>query len=138
VTTVFEFLSNPRLEPKWNPWIQEVKLPVDSEVGEGTAFVAIYRFMGQEFKMNILIERYLPPRELTLKVIDGPFLGRTTYFLSPGSGNDTQVDVDFFLDPKDFFGIIPKALLAPIFRKSLRDDCRRQKALMENEAGDAV
>jgi amino acid adenylation domain-containing protein len=134
VNVVFEFLANPLLEPRWNPWIQEVKLPPDAIVKEGASFVAIYRFMGREFNMKIRVERYLAPRELTLQVVDGPFLGRTTYSLSGGPGDTTQVDVDFLLEPKDFFGIIPKPLLGPLFHKSLKDDCRRQKALMENTA----
>ncbi|HWZ45836.1 MAG TPA: amino acid adenylation domain-containing protein [Candidatus Saccharimonadales bacterium] len=134
IKTVFDFLANPRLEPQWNPWIQEVKMPPGPMVTEGTSFVAVYSFMGREFEMKIQIERHVAPTELTLQVVDGPFLGRTAYTLARGPGDTTHVDVRFLLDPKDFFGIIPKALLKPLFHKSLKDDCRRQKALMERAA----
>jgi amino acid adenylation domain-containing protein len=129
--SVFAFLADPRLEPQWNPWIQEVKLPSDGRIGEGCTFVSVYKFMGRAFDMKITIERYVPPQEITLCVVEGPFLARTAYTLRSEDDGTTLVVMDFVLDPKEFFGTIPKPLLRPIFYKSMKDDSARQKKLME-------
>ena len=138
VEFVFAFLADPKLEPKWNPWIREVKIPSDGVLGEGSSFIAAYQFMGREFEMKLQIKHYVPPRVITFSILEGPFTAQTTYYLHEGEGGETRVEIDLFVDPKDFFGIIPKPLLRPIFQKSMKDDCRRQKQLIETELSPIV
>ena len=95
---------------------------------------AVYRFMGREFETKLEIGRYVPPCEVSFQVPDGPFASETLYSLREDAEHRTCVQLDLFVDPKDFFGFIPKPLLWPIFQKSAKDDCRRQKEIMENGA----
>jgi aspartate racemase len=137
IEEAFAFLADPRMELQWNTWMREVRLPPGGDLGEGSTFQAVLRSMGRTVEITARVERYLPPREVTFRVVEGPFVSRMAYTLQPAGGDMTRVDVDFQADPKDFFGIIPKPLLRPIFRKSMKDDCRRQKTLMEAQAAPA-
>lgn len=130
VESVFAFLSNPRLEVKWNPWIREVRLAENAVVQRGMTFEVVCGFMGRTFEMRVEIEQHVESRHITFRVLEGPFFARTNYCFHLMAKGITRVEVNFFLDPKDFFGLIPRPLLCPIFLKSLRDDCRRQKDLL--------
>jgi hypothetical protein len=68
---VFDFATDARNEPRYNPRILDVEKTTPGPIGRGTHFVLVSKAMGQRTEVEYEITAYERPRQMTSRTIRG-------------------------------------------------------------------
>jgi hypothetical protein len=64
--TVFDFVSDFKNLPKWDPTIVRVEQTLPGPVQRGTTYIVVLRFLGLETTMHYLVDAYSAPTHVVL------------------------------------------------------------------------
>jgi uncharacterized membrane protein len=121
-------MFDPRRDPEWMAAVKSVD-PIDDEVRPGARVRRVGRFLGRTLRWTTEIVS-VQPRELQLRIIDGPMRGTVTYRIEP-SGSGALVTIR---NTGQAPGFAPRWLLAIAMRRSLSADLRRVRRAVESAA----
>src|SRR3712207_9042480 len=68
---VFDFVTDARNEPRYNPRILSAEKTTPGPIGRGTHFVLVSKAMGQRTEVEYEITAYERPRRITSRTIRG-------------------------------------------------------------------
>ena len=123
---VRSYMFDPRHDPEWMAAVKSVE-PLDNDARPGARVRRVGRFLGRTLRWTTEIVS-VDPRELQLRIVDGPMRGTVTYHIEP-SGSGSQVTIR---NTGQAPGFAPRWLLAMAMRRSLSADLRRLRQAVES------
>jgi len=91
--------------------------------------------LGHEFQWTTEVETIHFPHVLTLRIVEGPFVGTVSYQIQRSAGGST-VRIRNAGEAAGF-GFVPAALIAGPMQTALNADLDRLKAIVEGKAAPA-
>ena len=99
---VFDFVSNPANNPKWQGNFISAEWTSEGPVGVGSTQNSVGRFLGREFEATAEVTVWDPPNQVAFKLPKGPYpVEGTNIFESKENG--TQVTQRGTGEPEGFF-----------------------------------
>jgi uncharacterized membrane protein len=115
-------------EPEWMKAVQRVEL-VDPALERGARVRRTGSFLGREFGWTTEVETVHFPHLLTLRIVDGPFVGTVRYDIQR-SGAGSRVRIRNVGEAKGA-SLLPAAAISAPMRVALSADLERLKTLVE-------
>jgi carbon monoxide dehydrogenase subunit G len=127
VEEVFEHLTDLRRQPEWQA--SAVESRSDEPLAEGVRIVECRRVMGKEIHNELEVTGFDPPRQLTLKALNGPVRFTVDHRLAEADGG-TRLRV---VAEGKAGGLmrLGEPMLARTAEAELRKDFERLKELLE-------
>ena len=123
---VFAFLADLDNLPRWQPSVASV----EGELGMGGAFTEVREFLGKRVRSRLEVVAFDPPRELTLRVVEGP-VPLTVRHVLDAAADGTRLTLSGVGEPGGLF-----RLAAPLAERAAKrqagEDLRRLKRLLES------
>ena len=121
-------MFDPQRDPEWIKAVTAVEL-IDPALEPGARVRRTGQFLGKEFGWTTEVETVHFPHLLTLRIVEGPFVGLVRYDIQR-SGNGSRVRIRNVGEPgKQTF--LPAALVTGPLRSALSADLERLKAIVE-------
>jgi len=126
--TIAGVMFDPQRYAEWMKAVERVEI-LDKALAPGARVRHHGSFMGQPIAWTTEVETVHFPHVLTLKMIDGPFVGTARIGIQR-SGGGSRVQVQNAGELKDF-PFVPEAMVAGPLTAALQSDLARLKALIE-------
>lgn len=127
-TDVAGVMFDAQREPEWMKAVTGVEL-VDPALEPGARVRRTGSFLGRTFGWTSEVEAVHFPHLLTLRIVDGPFVGTVRYDIQR-SGTGSRVRIRNLGEPK-LLGVFPQAMIAAPMRAAITADLERLKAIVE-------
>ena len=128
---VFEFISNPENNPKWQNGMQSCVITSEGVWGLGSTYDQKAKFLGRDIVSSFKITAFEAGRLIRGDTIESSFPISFTRIVEPDeSGAGANVHVEVNGDPSGFFRLF-MPLMNWMVGRSIREDYRRLKALLE-------
>jgi hypothetical protein len=125
---VASVMFDPAREPEWIDAVKTVTA-IDPGIKPGARVERTGRLMGREIAWTTEVVSFHFPHALTLRIVDGPFVGTLQYEIGRGgAGSVARVRTVGELGK---YGFLPKAMIEGPLRSTLSADLARLKALVE-------
>jgi carbon monoxide dehydrogenase subunit G len=124
---VFEYLTDLAKLPEWQA--SAVESRTDGGLAEGALIKEKRSFLGREIDTEVEVERYEPPRRLTLRAIEAP-LKLTIDHVLDEDGDGTKLHVTADGKPTGALRLAGPVVESQA-RKELQRDFKRLKELLE-------
>ena len=126
---VFDFVSNPANNTKWQSNFASSELTSEGPVGVGSTIRTVSRFLGREIEATAEITVWDPPNQFTFKLPKGPYpVEGTNIFESKDNG--TQVTQRGTGEPGGFFKLA-EGLAGKQIQKQLETNLSALKIFLE-------
>jgi carbon monoxide dehydrogenase subunit G len=126
---VFEFVSDPANDAKWQGSTESAKWTSEGPPGMGSTIRQVGRFMGRDMSGTGEVTSWDPPNQLGVKSLTGPVpFESTTTFESKDNG--TLITVKAQAEPGGFFRLA-EGLLRRQVHKQFDEDFQSLKRLLE-------
>ena len=132
VETVFEYVTDFSNNAQWQTDILEMEMTSEGQIGEGSTYRCVNRFLGQRIETEGLITGYEPDRRCIIRITSGPVIGTSDLFFGALNGG-TKFTTSGELDLAYFR--LAKLLVKHKIKKQLKNDMNQLKAILENGAG---
>ena len=127
---VFDFVSNPANNPKWQGNFISAEWTSDNPVGVGSTQHSVSRFLGREMEATAEITVWDPPNQFSFRLPEGPYPAEGTNIFEP-KGDGTQVTQKGTGEPGGFFKLA-EGLVGKQLNKQLETNLSALKLLLEN------
>ena len=124
---VFDFVSNPTNNAKWQRNTQSAEWTLDGPPGIGSTFKAVYRRLWRNMEGTAEIAAWEPPNTLSVKAVRGPTPLEFTYYFE-ARGDGTQMTSRSQADVGGLFGW----LMSKQFEKQLDTSLNALKLVLES------
>ena len=129
VEHVFEFVTNPRNNAIWQTDILDLEMTSDSQVGLGTAYRCVNRFMGICIESENVIAEYAPSKVCRIRTRNGSLSGECSMqFEAVEDG--TKFTASGELDMR-YFKLL-KMVAKRKINKQIKADMLKLKHILEN------
>jgi len=116
VEEVFDFVTDARNEPRFNPRILSAEKTTSGPIGRGTCFVLVSKAMGRPMAVEYEITAYERPRRMTSRTISGlPLIDVESAETFEPVGGGTRMRWVWEVKPRGAVG----RLMAPVFARML-------------------
>jgi ribosome-associated toxin RatA of RatAB toxin-antitoxin module len=132
----FALLSDPARDPEWQAGCVQTRL-LNGAAREGCQYEIVFQLINRRMVFTCEITAYQPGRRSQFKVLQGPFRYYGTYDYAAGADGSTSVHWQFDVEPGDYFGIMPKALLKKVLITQVKKDSGRLAASLAAQTPDA-
>jgi uncharacterized membrane protein len=129
VDLVFDYVTNPDNNPRWQSDILELYRKSEGPLGEGASFFFANRFLGQRFETVVTITQYEPRQVCSYRFNTGKAKGVSCYLFEPvneGTRLTATADLDL-----DIFKVA-KFIARHMAQAQLRSDMAALKRILEN------
>jgi len=92
VQEVFDFLSNPANQTKFQSGTESAEWISESPVGVGSTWRVVTKFLGRKIEAKLEVTGWDPPNQMSSKMVSGPIPFETTFKLE-SKENSTQLSV---------------------------------------------
>ena len=135
---VFDFVTDARNEPRYNPRILSAEKTTPGPVGRGTHFVLVSKAMGQRTAVEYEITTYERPRRITSRTIRGlPLMDvESTETFEPVRGG-TRMRWSWEVKGRGAAGRLMTLVLARMLGRRLDTAFANIKRILEGEASAA-
>jgi len=127
-STIAGVMFDPQRYTEWMKAVERVEV-LDKALAPGARVRHHGSFMGQPIAWTTEVETVHFPHVLTLKMVDGPFIGTARIGIQR-SGLGSRVQVQNIGELRDF-PFVPEATVAGLLTTALQSDLGRLKALIE-------
>jgi hypothetical protein len=118
-------------DPEWIGGVDRVEHLTPPPLAVGSQVRRLGGFMGRAIEWIMLTERLEPARHLGMRAVKSPFPMQVDYLLEPlGDGRRTRASIRVRGEAAGMYRL-PGPLLGPMVRRSVADDLRRLKAIVE-------
>jgi uncharacterized protein YndB with AHSA1/START domain len=130
---VFEFVTAPENDRLWSSTAVERQLESDRPIEVGTRIRAVDKFLGRRIESTFEITEHEPYHRSAITFVSGPVRAVGSYTLEPSNGGTR---FHWLLEAPAglgglYLGRVTDPLVTWIFRRRLRRDLRRLKAVLE-------
>ena len=127
---VFAFLTDLSSVPEWQSGAVEVREP-EGELGVGTKYVEVLKFLGRQFEATIEVTEYEPGRRFSIRTLSGPIPFQVQHTLEPSNGGGTELHVTLEGEPGGLFKIA-EPLVMRNAQRQVANDFATLKRLVES------
>lgn len=129
VKQVFDFVTNPRNNTRWQTDILELEITSEGRFELGSTYRCVNRFMGQRIETEGVITDYVPDRVCAYRITSGAVTGESNFYFEAVNGA-TKFTATANLDLRFFkFG---QVLVKRKIYKQLKNDMLQLKKILEN------
>jgi carbon monoxide dehydrogenase subunit G len=135
VEEVFDFVTDARNEPRYNPRILTVEKTTPGPLGRGTRFVLVSRAMGRRTAVEFEITAYERPRRITSRTIEGlPLMDvESTEAFEAVGGGGTRMRWEWEIKGRGSAGRLLVPVLARVLGRRLEKAFANIKRVLEGE-----
>jgi|SRR5215211_1671297 len=138
VEEMFDFVTDARNEPRYNPRILNVEKTTPGPIGRGTHFVLVSKAMGRPMAVEYEITAYERPWRMTSHTIRGlPLMDVESTETFEPVGGGTRMRWVWEVKPRGAAGRLMKPVLARILGRRLDTAFANIKRVLEEEASAA-
>ena len=130
---VTSFAMNPDNDPVWISGIVEAKMLTDPPFGQGTQVARVAKFLGKRIEYVLEVVGYEPTSLMQMKSVKGPFPMEVSYRFEEAE-EATLARIRVQGEATGFFKIA-SPIMARSVKKSITNDLRMLKQLLESETG---
>jgi uncharacterized protein YndB with AHSA1/START domain len=139
VEEVFDFVTDARNEPRYNPRILNVEKPTPGPIGPSTHFVLVSKAMGRRMAVEYEITAYERPRRMTSRTIQGlPLMDVESAETFEAVGGGTRMRWVWEVKPRGAAGRLMTPILARMLGRRLERAFTNIKRVLEGEAASAT
>ena len=120
-------MFDPTHDPAWMKALTAAEL-LDAPLAPGSRVRRTARFLGRSIEWTTVVQQHSPPGLLVLDIVDGPFVGRVTYEITPSKAG-AQVRIRNVGRPGTFRWL-PSSLMRRAMRSSLAKDLANLEAVV--------
>jgi uncharacterized protein YndB with AHSA1/START domain len=132
---VFAFVERPENDRLWFSTAVERRVESEGPIDVGTRVKAVDKFLGRRIESTFEVTEHEPSRRSAIKMVEGPIPAAGSYVLEPADGG-TRFRFEMEAPPGIgglYFGKATDPLVTWIFRRHVRRDLRRLKAVLEGQ-----
>jgi carbon monoxide dehydrogenase subunit G len=129
----FEIISDPTRDPVWQASCLEARL-TDGPLGAGCTYEVVFQMLGRRLEFTVEITDFEPGRISRFAVLEGPFRYIGAYEYSDNGDGTTDIHWTFDVDPGEYFGIMPKALLKKVLVSQVKKDISKLNRQLAQES----
>lgn len=133
IAEVAGFAANPDNVTTWYANIRSIEWQTEPLLQVGSRIKFEAKFLGRELAYTYEVVEYEPSIRLRMRASDGPFEMETAYIWTATTAATTRMTLRNYGEPAGFFGILGP-LLAFAMRRTMDNDLRKLKTILENEA----
>jgi uncharacterized membrane protein len=133
---VARFTMDPRNDVAWIGGVQEAEVEGAEPFGVGSRIRRVASFLGKRIEYVNRVDELEPGVRLVMRSVKGPFPMVVTYAFGDEPDGATAVTVSVQGDPGGVYRIA-ESLMERQVRRSVRDDLRTLKALVEGRGAHA-
>jgi Polyketide cyclase / dehydrase and lipid transport len=126
---VFEFVTNPRNNAKWQTDILELELTSENHLGLGTAYRCRNRFMGKYIESEGVITVFVPGKACSIRITTGVFSGECSMLFEAVSGG-TKFTASGDIDTR-YFKLL-KMIVKRKINQQIKRDMLKLRYILEN------
>ena len=128
---VFDFISNPENNPKWQNGMQSCEITSEGDWGLGSTYAQQAKFMGRDIISKFEITQYEPGRLIRGDTVESSFPISFTRIVEPDRSDEgCHVQAIVTGDATGFFRLLTP-LMNWMVGRSIKNDYRRLKQLLE-------
>lgn len=128
---VFAFISNFENNPRWQSGMVAARFTSEGELGVGTTYVQEARFLGRRVESTFKVLDFEPGHLVKATSTTGSFPITFTRIVEPHGGT-CRVTAIVEGDASGFFKLA-EPLLKPMVARSVREDYKNLKGILEEE-----
>ena len=129
VEQVFEFVTNPRNNVKWQTDILELEMTSDNQFGLGATYRCVNRFMGKCIESENVITNYSPGQECCMRITAGALTGELSMFFEVVE-DGTKFTASGDLNMR-YFKLL-KLIAKHKINQQIKEDMLKLKYILEN------
>ena len=129
VGEVFDFVTNPVNNPKWQDGLVESRLASSDPMGVGAQIIDVRKFLGRDMESKLEVTVFESNKMFVQKVISGPLPFEIIQTFEP-SINGTKLTVLAQGEPGGFFKLA-EGLVQKQLQNQLEGDAERLKKALE-------
>ena len=129
VEQVFEFVTNPRNNAKWQTDILELEMTSENHFGSGATYRCLNRFMGKHLESEGVITEYAPAKACSIQITAGSFTGECS-MLFEAVEDGTKFTVSGDLDGR--YLKLLKMIANRKINQQIKNDMLKLKYILEN------
>ena len=132
---VWNFMEDAARAGDWQPYLVELRQEPPEGSGVGTEQFYTFQYLGRRFSNHYAVTEHRPLSISAYKSMPGSAIQATgeTRFESVGEG--TRLTMGFKPQVGGFFGRMPKSIVAWSYRRTLNNNLKRIKRVLESESG---
>jgi uncharacterized membrane protein len=133
VEEVFSYMDDIAKEHEWQPYLEDwEQSPDPNQNGGGTVRRYENRYMGRSFTNVYQIVEYEPNKKVMYQSTPEAVVQAEGGTLWEPSNGGTQVTFIFKPELGDFWGYVPKPIVRRIYMRTLNNNMRRLKKVLES------
>jgi uncharacterized membrane protein len=132
VEEVFEFVTNPENDPKWESAILESERTSVGPMGVGTTEQGVAKLLGQRIEWTAEVTEYEPNRKVKYEVTGGPLSAEQTVTFEPVEGG-TKFTLVVEVETGGFFRLA-EPIVTRMLQRDIETDVANLKDILEAEA----
>lgn len=133
VEEVFSYMDDIAKEHEWQPYLEDwEQSPDPNQNGVGTVRRYENRYMGRSFTNVYQIVEYEPNKKVMYQSTPEAAVQAEGGTLWEPSNGGTQVTFIFKPELGDFWGYVPKPIVRRIYMRTLNNNMRRLKKVLES------
>ncbi len=129
VERVFEFVTDPRNNPKWQTDILELEMTSENHFGLGASYRCVNRFMGKRIESEIEIIDYEHGKTCRIRITNGVLTGKCSMLFN-ALEDGTKFTASGELDLR-YFKLL-KMIATRKIDQQIKEDMLRLKYILEN------
>ena len=129
VEQVFEFVTNPRNNAKWQTDILELEIISENHFGLGATYRCVNRFMGRRIESENEITDYAPGKACCIRITNGVLTGKCSMSFKTFEDR-TKFTASGNLDMR-YFKLL-KMIATRKINQQIKEDMLRLKYILEN------
>ena len=126
---VFEFVTNPENDPRWQSAILESRRTSEGPLGVGTTEAGVGKVIGRRVEWTSEVTEYEPNRKVKYRVTGGPLSADQTVTFEPAEGG-TKFTLVYDVKISGFFKLLSSMIVSSM-RKQLKLDLINLKDILE-------
>ena len=129
VEQVFEFVTDPRNNAKWQTDILELEITSENHFGLGATYRCVNRFMGRRIESENKITDYAASKACCIRITNGVLTGKCSMFFTRFE-DGTKFTASGNLDMR-YFKLL-KMIATRKINQQIKEDMLRLKYILEN------
>jgi len=129
VEQVFEFVTNPRNNAKWQTDILELEIISENHFGLGATYRCVNRFMGKRIESENRVTNYIADKACCIRITNGVLTGNCSMSFTRFEGG-TKFTASGNLDMR-YFKLL-KMIATRKINQQIKEDMLRLKYILEN------
>lgn len=129
---VWAFMDDPNRAGEWQPYMVELEQIPPDWMGVGTEQKYVFKYLGRTIRNHYVMTEYEPMVRTAYRSLPGSSIQATGWNQFETTEGGTKLTLGFEPEIGGFFGVLPKAVVAWSYRRTLVKNLERIKEILES------